>query len=107
MRASTEKGFQKALPDHPHRADLASFMGAVLLWYLTVGAVRGFAFFLGLSVILDLLRGLQLRPADWWPCWPGAGFFAEQPVFGVARGLAPQQRRGGGPTAKAKAGAAS
>jgi preprotein translocase subunit SecD len=26
-----------------------------LLWYLTVGPVRGFAYFLGLSVILDLI----------------------------------------------------
>jgi preprotein translocase subunit SecD len=26
-----------------------------LLWWLTVGPVRGFAFFLGVSVVLDLL----------------------------------------------------
>jgi len=35
-------------------ADLASFIGAALLFWLTVGAVRGFAFFLGLSTLLDL-----------------------------------------------------
>ena len=32
-----------------------SLIGAGVLWYLTVGSVRGFAFFLGLSTILDLI----------------------------------------------------
>ena len=32
----------------------AAFIGAFLLWYLTVGPVRGFAYFLGISVIVDL-----------------------------------------------------
>ena len=31
-----------------------ALIGAFVLWYLTVGAVRGFAFFLGLSTMLDL-----------------------------------------------------
>jgi preprotein translocase subunit SecD len=37
------------------KADTASLIGAVLLWWLTVGAVRGFAFYLGLATILDLV----------------------------------------------------
>ena len=36
-------------------ADLVSLIGAVVLWYLTVGSVRNFAFFLGLSTAIDLL----------------------------------------------------
>jgi len=36
-------------------ADAVSFIGAIVLWWLTVGAVRGFAFFLGLSTMLDVL----------------------------------------------------
>ena len=28
---------------------------AIVLWYFTVGSVRGFAFFLGLSTILDMI----------------------------------------------------
>lgn len=36
-------------------ADLVSLIGAGALWYLTVGAVRNFAFFLGLSTLIDLL----------------------------------------------------
>ena len=35
-------------------ANGAAFIGAFLLWYLTVGPVRGFAYFLGISVIVDL-----------------------------------------------------
>jgi preprotein translocase subunit SecD len=35
-------------------ADLVSLMGAAVLWYLTVGSVRNFAFFLGLSTLIDL-----------------------------------------------------
>ena len=37
------------------KADMASLIGAGLLWYLTVGAVRGFALYLGLATILDLV----------------------------------------------------
>ena len=32
-----------------------SLLGAAVLWYLTVGSVRGFAFFLGLSTLCDLV----------------------------------------------------
>ena len=35
-------------------ADLVSLIGAVVLYVLAIGSVRGFAFFLGLSTILDL-----------------------------------------------------
>ena len=31
-----------------------SLIGAGVLWYLSVGAVRGFAFFLGLSTLCDM-----------------------------------------------------
>jgi preprotein translocase subunit SecD len=45
-------------------ADIASLIGALTLWYLTVGAVRGFAFFLALSTLIDLIVAwLFLRPA--------------------------------------------
>ncbi len=36
-------------------ANTASFIGAIVLWYLTVGAVRGFAFFLGLSLVVNVI----------------------------------------------------
>jgi preprotein translocase subunit SecD len=36
-------------------ADTVSLIGAAVLWWLTVGAVRGFAFFLGLSTLIDMV----------------------------------------------------
>ena len=54
LRNSAQRGFS-----HAWRtivvADLVSLIGALVLWYLTVGAVRGFAFFLGLSTLCDLV----------------------------------------------------
>ncbi|HYI60854.1 MAG TPA: protein translocase subunit SecD [Acidimicrobiales bacterium] len=85
VRSSTEKGFQKAFRTIL-TADLASLMGAALLWYLTVGAVRGFAFFLGLSVVLDLFVAYCFdRPVV--ALLARSSFFTENRIFGVARGL--------------------
>ena len=53
MRNSAQRGFAGAW----HTivvADMVSLIGAGVLWYLTVGSVRGFAFFLGLSTLCDL-----------------------------------------------------
>jgi preprotein translocase subunit SecD len=53
MRNGAQRGFAGAW----HTilvADLVSLLGAVVLWYLTVGSVRNFAFFLGLSTLCDL-----------------------------------------------------
>ncbi len=45
------------------KADVASLIGAVLLYVLTVGSVRGFALFLGLSTVLDLVSSYWfMRP---------------------------------------------
>ena len=54
LRASTERGYRSGI-NTVFTANGAAFLGAFLLWYLTVGPVRGFAYFLGLSVILDLV----------------------------------------------------
>jgi preprotein translocase subunit SecD len=54
MRNSAQRGFAGAW----HTivvADMVSLIGAAVLWYLTVGSVRGFAFFLGLSTLCDLI----------------------------------------------------
>lgn len=53
LRNSAQRGFAGAWRTIVI-ADLVSLIGAFVLWYLTVGAVRGFAFFLGLSTLLDL-----------------------------------------------------
>lgn len=52
-RTAVDKGFKRAWRTIL-AADTVSFIGAFVLYTLTVGSVRGFAFFLGLSTILDV-----------------------------------------------------
>ena len=54
LRSSVDRSFKRAFRTIL-AANTAAFIGAFLLWWLTVGAVRGFAFFLGLSTLLDLV----------------------------------------------------
>jgi preprotein translocase subunit SecD len=54
VRQSVDRGFTRSFRTIV-AADLVSLIGAVVLYVLAVGSVRGFAFFLGVSVILDLL----------------------------------------------------
>ncbi len=53
-RSASEKSFAGAFSTVV-KADLASLLGAATLFFLTTGAVRGFAFYLGLATILDLV----------------------------------------------------
>jgi len=63
LRASTPRSFKSAWRTIL-AADIVSLIGAGVLWYLSVGSVRGFAFFLGLSTILDLIvTWFFVRPA--------------------------------------------
>src|SRR5581483_6484896 len=54
IRTSVDRSFARAWRTI-WTADLVSIIAALLLYWLTVGAVRGFAFFLGLSTALDLV----------------------------------------------------
>jgi preprotein translocase subunit SecD len=54
LRNSAARGFDRAWRTI-FVADTVSLIGAVVLWQLTVGSVRGFAFFLGLSTLSDLV----------------------------------------------------
>jgi preprotein translocase subunit SecD len=63
FRSSAQRGWASAWRTIL-AADIVSLIGAALLWYLTVGSVRGFAFFLGLSTLIDLIVAyFYLRPA--------------------------------------------
>jgi preprotein translocase subunit SecD len=63
LRTAADKSFAAAWKTIL-TADVASLIGALTLWYLTVGAVRGFAFFLALSTLCDLIVAwFFLRPA--------------------------------------------
>jgi len=62
IRSATDKSFVSAFSTIV-KADVASLIGAALLWWLTVGPVRGFAFYLGLSTALDLVTSwAYMRP---------------------------------------------
>lgn len=54
FRSSAQRGFKSAWRTIV-AANTASLIGALVLWYLSVGAVRGFAFFLALSTAIDLV----------------------------------------------------
>ena len=86
LRSSTERAFKRAFRTIL-AADTSAFIGAAVLWWLTVGSVRGFAFFLGLSTVLDVLVAwFYTRPTV--ILLSASHFFTDMPVFGVARGLA-------------------
>ncbi len=54
VRTSVEKGFSRAFRT-VLAADFSSFIAAFILYTLTVGDVRGFAFFLGLATLLNVV----------------------------------------------------
>jgi preprotein translocase subunit SecD len=54
VRSSVESGWRKAIRTII-AADSVSLIGAVVLYALTIGSVKGFAFFLGLSTVIDLI----------------------------------------------------
>lgn len=86
IRSSVDRGFSRAYRTIV-AADVSSLIGAGLLYFLTVGSVRGFAFFLGLSTLLDLIVAYFFtRPAV--ALLARSRTFTEDRWFGVARGLA-------------------
>jgi preprotein translocase subunit SecD len=86
IRASVDKSFKSAYRTILS-ADAVSFLAALILWILSVGAVKGFAFMLGLSTLIDVLTSYFFtRPLV---ILLGSNrFFTEARWVGVARGLA-------------------
>jgi preprotein translocase subunit SecD len=54
VRSSVDRGFTQAFRTIL-AADLVSLIGAGILYLLAIGSVRGFAFFLGLATVIDLV----------------------------------------------------
>lgn len=85
IRSSVDRGFAKAFRTIV-AADLVSLIGAILLYLLSIGPVRGFAFFLGLSTLLDIVSA-------WFFTRPlvillgQSRLFTEAKWLGIARGL--------------------
>jgi preprotein translocase subunit SecD len=85
VRSSVEPGFRRSFRTII-AADLVALLGAVVLYLLAAGSVRGFAYFLGLSTVLDLILAytfmypvvllLSRRP-----------FLVRMPGIGIASGL--------------------
>jgi preprotein translocase subunit SecD len=90
VRTSVDRGFKSAWRT-VWAADFVSLLAAIVLYVVAVGDVKGFAFFLGLSTILDM----------------GVTWFYTRPLvillgrndrltqagrFGIARGLAVQSK---------------
>ncbi|MGI8777352.1 MAG: SecD/SecF family protein translocase subunit, partial [Acidimicrobiales bacterium] len=89
VRSSVDRGFARAYRTIL-AADAASFIGAVVLYLLSVGSVRGFAFFLGLSTLLDVfIAYFYTRPMV--VLLGRNRLFTEARWVGVARGLASPQ----------------
>jgi preprotein translocase subunit SecD len=86
IRSSVDRGFKRAYRTIL-AADLVSIFAAGTLYLLSVGAVRGFAFFLGLSTILDLITAYFFtRPMV--VLLGRSRLVTEARWVGVARGLA-------------------
>jgi preprotein translocase subunit SecD len=92
VRSSVDRSFARAWRTI-WTADLVSIIAAALLFWLTIGDVRGFAFSLGLSTALDLITAYTFtRPLV--VLLGRNRTFAEARVLGVARGLAAQPTGG-------------
>ena len=86
VRSSVDRSFARAYRTIL-AADAASFIGAVVLYLLSVGSVRGFAFFLGLATLLDVFIAFFFtRPMV--VLLGRNRVFTEARWLGVARGLA-------------------
>ncbi|MEZ5379813.1 MAG: protein translocase subunit SecD [Acidimicrobiales bacterium] len=66
LTTAVERAYQGAISTIL-KADVVSLIAAGLLYFLTVGAVRGFAFYLGIATFLDLIVAyVFMRPALMW-----------------------------------------
>jgi preprotein translocase subunit SecD len=89
VRTSVDKSFRGAFRT-VLAADLVSLAAAVVLYLLSVGTVKGFAFFLGLSTLLDM--GMTLAFTRPLVILLGRSrVVTEAPVIGIARGLAAER----------------
>ncbi len=92
VRQSTERSFSRAFRT-VLTADLVSFMAALILYVFTIGDVRGFAFTLGLSTLLDVFTAFFfIRPAVIFVGRRRA--FTENRYLGISRSFAARSEAG-------------
>ena len=75
------------------KADVASLIAAAVLYFLTVGQVRGFALYLGVATILDWwpLTSSWDRPYGYWAHVSGPN--ANPARFGIPAAFTPEPVR--------------
>jgi len=84
VRSSLDRAFTKSFRTIV-AADLVSLLGAIVLYLFAIGSVRGFALFLGISTLLDLV-------ISYYFMHPLVSLLGRNPFFvngwfGIARGL--------------------
>jgi preprotein translocase subunit SecD len=85
LRSSAQRGFHSAWRTIL-AADIVSLLCAAVLYQLSIGSVRGFAFFLGISVVLDLVIAyFFMHPLVYFMVQRGALVRAKK--VGIAAGL--------------------
>ncbi len=82
LRTSVDRSFSSAFSTIV-KADIASLIAAGVLWFLTVGAVRGFAFYLGLATLLDLLVSYFFMGPAVQMLGTNPKYFGRPKVFGM------------------------
>lgn len=87
LRNSAERGFTSTWRTILS-ANFVSLLAAFTLWYLTVGSVRGFAFFLGLATLTSLV-------VSWFFTRPVMMLIARQSRFGARGALGIKNAPGG------------
>jgi preprotein translocase subunit SecD len=92
IRTSVDRGFKSAWRT-VWAADFVSLLAAIVLYEVAVGDVKGFAFFLGLSTIMDMgVTWFYTRPLV--ILLGRSERAASTGRFGIARGLNPGRRPG-------------
>ena len=92
VRQSVERSFARAFRT-VLTADFVAFLAALILYALTIGDVRGFAFMLGLSTMLDVFTAFFfIRPMVIMVGRRRA--FTEARFFGINRGVGVRQPAG-------------
>ncbi len=79
VRSSLDTGFRRAFRTII-AADFVSIIGAVVLYFFATSSVRGFAFFLGLSTLLDLILAYTFM-------WPFVSVLARRPALVTMAGV--------------------
>lgn len=81
LRATMDPAYKQAFATIV-KADTSSLIAAVVLYVLSVGPVRGFAFYLGLATLIDLVMSYMfMRPAA--AMLAKSKFSLNPPLFGI------------------------